>query len=71
MVTHDTAFVSSLTDAVFCLGEGTEEKGAVLHHPATPAKENIPPFCFGGFALRVVHDEELPDDGCFEKGGNK
>ena len=65
IVTHDTGFVSDLTDSVLCVGDRKGRRGSVVHHPAAPAGEGLPPTSFGGGALRVLHDAELPEDGCF------
>lgn len=61
IVTHDTGFVSALTDSVLCLGE----RGAVVCHPSVPVEGGLAPNVFGGAALRVLHDAALPDDDCF------
>ncbi len=65
IVTHDTGFVSALTDSVYCLGEGG--RGVVHRHPAAPAERGLPEARFGGAALRVLHHADLPADGCFEE----
>jgi zinc transport system ATP-binding protein len=65
IVTHDTGFVSSLTDRVLCVGErGDGRKGRILvQHRIVPA-ENAPPSLFGGGAFKVLHDEDFPADDC-------
>jgi zinc transport system ATP-binding protein len=66
IVTHDTEFVSALTDRVLCIGERTgSEKRAhrLVQHRAAPA-EHAPPELFGGAALQVLHDEVEPEDSC-------
>jgi zinc transport system ATP-binding protein len=63
IATHDTAFVSSLTDVVLCVGEREGRGRGVLRHAAKPA-DNIPPALYGGKVLRVLHDTELSDDAC-------
>jgi zinc transport system ATP-binding protein len=68
IVTHDTGFVSALTDAVFCVGGSTRggERRAgrsVVKHEATPAL-HLPEGLYGGTALQVLHDTELPEDAC-------
>jgi len=61
IATHDTAFVSALTDVVLCVGEG--DAGSVRRHASIPvAGESIE--LHGGPALRVLHDTELSDDVC-------
>ena len=65
IVTHDTGFVSALTDRVLCVGDRAAlGKGRmVVQHKAEPA-ENAPPDLFGGAVLKVLHDVELSDDNC-------
>jgi len=65
IVTHDTGFVSALTDRVLCVGDRSAPgKGRmVVQHKAEPA-ENAPPDLFGGAVLKVLHDVELSDDSC-------
>ena len=65
IVTHDTGFVSALTDRVLCVGDrnGGARGHQIVQHRATPA-EHAPPELFGGEALKVLHDEELPGDSC-------
>jgi zinc transport system ATP-binding protein len=65
IVTHDTGFVSSLTDRVLCVGDRSPSGLArtVVQHRAEPA-ENAPPELFGGEAFKVLHDVTLADDCC-------
>ncbi len=65
IVTHDVGFVSSLTDIVFCVGDRTADGKArtVVRHRTEPA-ENAPPDLYGGHAVKVRHDEDLPDSFC-------
>jgi len=63
IATHDTAFVSSLTDVVLCVGQREGRPGGVLRHAAKPA-DHIPVGLYGGSALQVLHDTDLPDDCC-------
>ena len=65
IVTHDTGFVSALTDRVLCVGDRSAAgKGRmVVQHKAEPA-ENAPPDLFGGAVLKVLHDVEVSDDNC-------
>jgi zinc transport system ATP-binding protein len=70
VVTHDMGFVSPHTDSVLCLGERDGRRGTVIHHPATPFEGPLLPKAFGGAALRVEHDRQLPEDDCLGcKGG--
>lgn len=62
IVTHDTGFVSGLTDVVFCVGERGSGR-SVVRHQATPLAA-LSGDQYGGSALRVLHDTDLPDDSC-------
>lgn len=62
IVTHDTLFVSALTDSVLCVGDKGAER-SVLRHGSAPA-EHVMSAQYGGPALQVLHDTELPEDGC-------
>lgn len=62
IVTHDTLFVSALTDSVFCVGDRGAGK-AVVRHGSAPA-DRVAGEQYGGPALQVLHDTELPDDAC-------
>jgi zinc transport system ATP-binding protein len=65
IVTHDSGFVSSLTDSVLCVGE--ERRGTVHRHPAASVEGARR---YGGGTLRVLHEADLPDDGCFPADGS-
>jgi len=65
IATHDTAFVSSLTDVVLCVGEREGHAGGVVRHASSPA-EHIPTGLYGGAVLQVLHDTDLPDEACCE-----
>ncbi|MCL2068253.1 MAG: metal ABC transporter ATP-binding protein [Treponema sp.] len=61
MVTHDTEFVSSLTDRVLCLAGGGQ-KGIVQHRIEAAGAGH------GGSAgqeARVLHAEDIPANDCF------
>lgn len=66
IVTHDTGFVTALTDAVFCVGERGSGRG-VVRHKAAPV-DHVASELYGGPALQVLHDTELPDESCRECG---
>ncbi len=68
VVTHDTGYVSALTDAVLCVGEHREAGRIVARHAVLPTTEAPADRC-GGEALRVLHDTALPDELCC--GGSK
>lgn len=65
VVTHDTGFVSALTDVVLCVGEREHSGGGrgIVRHKAAPA-ENAPPEMFGGEALKVLHETAESGDAC-------
>ncbi len=62
VVTHDTGFVSALTDAVFCVGERGSGR-SVVRHKVEPA-DHVANVLYGGPALQVLHDTELPENSC-------
>lgn len=69
IVTHDTSFVSALTDVVFCLGErGSCNEGANIVRHLLEKTNDAPEHLFGGDALKVVHEVKLGGDDCLEKG---
>ncbi|TFG83051.1 MAG: ABC transporter ATP-binding protein [Spirochaetales bacterium] len=63
VVTHDTGYVSALTDTVLCVGEHRGRGRNVTRHAAAPTAE-APEGFFGGQALRVLHDTTVPDSAC-------
>jgi zinc transport system ATP-binding protein len=64
IVTHDTGFVSALTDSVFCVGDRGAGR-SIVRHGSAPA-DHVVSAQYGGPALQVLHDTELPDDACCE-----
>ncbi|MDR1869061.1 MAG: metal ABC transporter ATP-binding protein [Treponema sp.] len=69
IVTHDTEFVSSLTDRVLCLGDGSR---AIVQHRVEPdAPASVHHGGFGHEAsasvARVLHGENISADDCCEK----
>lgn len=70
IVTHDMGTVSSLTDRVFCIGaQKPGQRGrTVVQHTLEPI-EHASPELYGGGAMRVLHDVELPADYCAFDGG--
>lgn len=70
IVTHDTGFVSSLTDRVLCVGDvGPSRIGrTIVQHRIEPTKD-APAQLFGGEALKVLHDSTLQDSCCCSDGG--
>jgi zinc transport system ATP-binding protein len=57
IVTHDTGFVSALTDRVLCMG--SREDGAEYAIVQHRVENSEAPG-----ALRIVHDESIPGDRC-------
>lgn len=72
IVTHDSSFVSSLTDVVLCVGErnGEGKPGTVVRHSTAPAKD-APNGLYGGDVLQVRHDEILSDTWSCEEGDER
>ncbi len=68
IVTHDSHFVSSLTDVVLCAGErnGVGKLGKVVRHKTSSAPLSHATL-YGGSALKVIHEEVIPDSYCCEK----
>ncbi len=63
IVTHDTGFVSALTDVVLCVGErGADGSSCALARHATKPISGAPPVMFGGNAAQVLHDSDLADE---------
>ncbi len=65
IVTHDTGFVSALTDSVYSVG-GRGAGKSIVRHQATPAN-HVANEQYGGPALQVLHDTEVPEDSCCEE----
>lgn len=61
IATHDTAFVSALTDVVLCVGGREDAAHGVVRH-ASGLVEHVSSGHYGGSVLQVLHDTELPDD---------
>jgi zinc transport system ATP-binding protein len=62
IVTHDTEFVSSLTDRVLCLGDGSR---SIVQHRVDYNDHNIShEGSEKRYDARVLHSENLPEDGC-------
>ncbi len=60
IVTHDTGFVSEITDVVLCVSKNGE-KHNLLRHAVEITKE-APQDIYGGKVLRILHNTDLPDD---------
>ena len=75
IVTHDSSFVSSLTDLVLCVGDRTTSSSSgqgrtVVRHRAEPAGD-APVDMYGGHVFKVRHDVALPDNYCCEEDKKK
>jgi zinc transport system ATP-binding protein len=68
IVTHDTGFVSALTDRVLCMGnrEGANRYRSDQHRTeaSEPGSHTGPR---GPSVSRVIHGEDIPGDDCFEE----
>jgi zinc transport system ATP-binding protein len=63
IITHDSDFVSSLTDRVLCMEE--RGYGIVQHRIETSQDEEA--SSHGIPSSRVIHGESIPGDSCFEE----
>ncbi len=68
IATHDTGFVSALTDVVLCVTEDGKGSHHVVRHAAVPA-EDVPVDLYGSHVVRILHDTDLPDDACCNTEG--
>ncbi|MDR1318021.1 MAG: metal ABC transporter ATP-binding protein [Treponema sp.] len=67
IVTHDTDFVSALTDRVLCLGDDTEHPYGIVQHRTEAAEGREDRHYSSGFrGARVLHGENIPADNCYE-----
>ncbi|MCX7788001.1 MAG: metal ABC transporter ATP-binding protein [Spirochaetes bacterium] len=65
IVTHDTEFVSALTDRVLCVGKrSTDGKAHALVQHRTVQVPESPLDLYGGQVAKVLHEETLPEDSC-------
>jgi zinc transport system ATP-binding protein len=65
IVTHDSGFVSVLTDRVLCLGDDERgQRGMVQHR--IEAAEGGHRSGSGAQGARVLHGENIPADDCYE-----
>ena len=66
IVTHDTGFVSSLTDRVLCISYDSDNRQSIVQH-RTEALETGKHSCeAAGHTVRVLHEENVPADDCYE-----
>jgi zinc transport system ATP-binding protein len=73
IVTHDTEFVSALTDRVLCVGRRIRDgqAHALVQHRTERVAEG-PPELYGGQVAKVLHEETLPEDSCcIEQGRHR
>ncbi|QQO09322.1 metal ABC transporter ATP-binding protein [Breznakiella homolactica] len=71
IVTHDTAFVSSLTDRVLCLGsrENPGNPYGVVQHKTHPESLGAEADSPGNY--RINHNSSIPGNSCYEEEGGK
>jgi zinc transport system ATP-binding protein len=63
IVTHDRDFVSVLTDRVLCMGDDDEHPySLVQHRTGVESREGN-----AGGSSRVLHEDSLPADNCYEE----
>jgi zinc transport system ATP-binding protein len=69
IVTHDTGFVSALTDRVLCMGnrEGAGRYCIVQHRTEAAELSSHVGSRNGGPVSRVIHGEDIPGDDCFKE----
>jgi len=65
IVTHDTGFVSALTDRVLCLDYGDGNKRNIVQH-RTETSDRAGHSGISGHSARVLHEENIPADDCYE-----
>lgn len=72
IVTHDTEFVSALTDRVLCVGKRARDgrAHALVQHRTIQVAEG-PTELYGGQVAKVLHEETLPEDSCCIEQGRK
>ncbi|GHV93769.1 ABC transporter ATP-binding protein [Spirochaetia bacterium] len=67
IVTHDTDFVSVLTDRVLCLGDdASHRRGLVQHRTEAAAAAAGHHGSSAAQGVRVLHGENIPADDCYE-----
>lgn len=64
IVTHDTGFVSALTDRVLCLDYDSGNKRIIVQHLTESAGADR--HSVSGHSARVLHEENIPADDCYE-----
>lgn len=72
IVTHDSNFVSSLTDVVLCVGErnGIGQPRTIVRHK-TSSRPVPHTTVYGGEVLQVLHNESIPDSYCCTEQGEE
>ena len=65
IVTHDMEFVTSLTDRVLCLGDGSRK---IVQHRIEMSASSL--HGRYGEEARILHGENIPADDCCKQGGD-
>ncbi|MDR2477746.1 MAG: metal ABC transporter ATP-binding protein [Treponema sp.] len=65
VVTHDTEFVSALTDRVLCLGDNEHTRLGIVQH-RTEAAEGSGHRKGASHGARILHRKNIPADDCYE-----
>jgi zinc transport system ATP-binding protein len=71
IVTHDTGFVSMLTDRVLCLGDDEHNRRGLVQHRIEAAGAGGRHSGSGAQGARVLHGENIPADVCYEPNAAK
>jgi zinc transport system ATP-binding protein len=66
IVTHDTDFVSVLTDRVLCLGIDEDKRRSIVQHRTEAAGKGGRHGESAVQEARVLHNENIPADDCYE-----
>ncbi|HCC37282.1 MAG TPA: ABC transporter ATP-binding protein [Treponema sp.] len=66
IVTHDTDFVSALTDRVLCLGMDGNKRRAIVQHRIAATEQSGRHGDIAISEARVLHGENFPADDCYE-----
>ena len=64
IVTHDTDFVSVLTDRVLCLNYDSANRRNMVQHRTEAVGRGRHRGESSGYSLRVLHEENIPADDC-------
>jgi zinc transport system ATP-binding protein len=66
IVTHDTGFVSALTDRVLCLDYDSGNRRSIVQHLTETPGMGRHSGDISSLSARVLHEETIPADDCYE-----